>query len=121
MAVFGLALWVLQDWLRGQSYRGLVAALAAMLWSALGQAAALAAAAYAVLTGCDLLAMRFIGRHVAPWSVAATAFTASALGNNFGNTLVTGAAVRYWAYTAAGPALSPAGAAGGRRSRHRAW
>lgn len=36
MAVFGLALWVLQDWLRGQSYRGLVAALAAMPWAGLG-------------------------------------------------------------------------------------
>lgn len=65
-------------------------------------AGVLTLASYAALTGYDLLAMRFIGRRVPGAPVAFTAFIANALGNSFGNTLVTGAAVRYWTYTAAG-------------------
>ncbi|WP_051244101.1 bifunctional lysylphosphatidylglycerol flippase/synthetase MprF [Azohydromonas australica] len=102
IAVFALALWVLQDWLRGQRYHELLDAVSALPASALVQAGLLTLAGYATLTGYDLLAMRFIGRRVPGASVASTAFIANALGNNFGNTLVTGAAVRYWTYTAAG-------------------
>lgn len=102
MGVFALSLWVLQDWLRAQRYSQLRAALSAIPPSALGRAAVLTALGYAVLVGYDLLALRFVGRRVPGGSVAATAFIANALGNNFGNTLITGTAVRFWTYTSAG-------------------
>lgn len=105
-AMFALAVWVLQDWLRAQHYQQLLAALAAIPTPALWQAAAFTVAAHAVLSGYDLMAMRFIGRRMAPGPVAATAFLANALANNFGDTLLTGGAVRYWTYTAAGLSAS---------------
>ncbi|WP_324102929.1 bifunctional lysylphosphatidylglycerol flippase/synthetase MprF [Noviherbaspirillum sp.] len=102
IAVFGLALVVLHDWLLAQSYQELKAALAALPASALARAACFTAAGYAVMTGYDLFALRFVGRRLTMPSTASAAFIANALGNNFGNTLITGAAVRYWIYTSAG-------------------
>lgn len=102
LAVFGATLWMLQDWMRAQRYHQLLAALAGISGPALWRAALLTTAGYATLIGYDLLAMRFIGRSMPRASVAATAFIANALGNNLGNTLVTGAAVRYWTYGALG-------------------
>ena len=102
VTAFVLALWVLHDWLRTQSYRQLVAAIAELPAGAVARAAALTTAGYLVMTGYDLLALRFAGRRIRWPAVAATSFIANALGNNFGNTLVTGGAVRYWSYTSAG-------------------
>jgi phosphatidylglycerol lysyltransferase len=102
LAVFGLALWVLHDALRVYHYRELVAAFSALPAWALVASLALTAAGYLVLAGYDLLALRFIGRTMSLPGVATTAFIANALGNNFGNTLIAGAAVRYWIYTSRG-------------------
>lgn len=102
LAAFALALWVLQDWLAEQRSGAVAAALSRIPMAALAGAAALTLANYVVLTGYDLLAMRYVGRRLPLASVATTAFVANALGNNFGNTLITGAAVRYWSYTSAG-------------------
>lgn len=102
IAVFALSLWVLQDWLRLQRHQDLLRVLSAMPATALGWAGALTVGGYAVLAGYDLLAMRFVSRRMPLASIAAMAFISNALGNNFGNTLITGAAVRYRTYTSAG-------------------
>lgn len=47
-----------------------------------------------VLAGYDLLGFRDIGRPMATPGIVTAAFVAGALGNSFGNTLITGAAVR---------------------------
>lgn len=102
LGAFGIALWALQRWLGGQHWHEVRAALAALPASALVLAVLLTTANNAAVAGYDLLALRHLGRRV-PWpTVATTAFVANALGNNFGNTLITGAAVRYWSYTSAG-------------------
>ncbi|HVO06067.1 MAG TPA: bifunctional lysylphosphatidylglycerol flippase/synthetase MprF [Burkholderiaceae bacterium] len=102
LAVFGLSLWVLHGWLRDQQYRQLLGVISNMPAASLAWAVVLTTAGYSVLAGYDVLAMRFVGRRVATGSLAATAFVANALGNNFGNTLLTGAAVRHWTYAAVG-------------------
>jgi phosphatidylglycerol lysyltransferase len=102
LAVFGLALWVLHEALSTYRYDELVAAIAALPPGRLALALVVTVAGYAVLAGYDLLAFRFIGRSVRFTSIAAASFISSALGNNLGNTLLTGAAVRYWIYTSVG-------------------
>ncbi|HJV80927.1 bifunctional lysylphosphatidylglycerol flippase/synthetase MprF [Noviherbaspirillum sp.] len=106
LAIFGLALLILNDWLRTQPYLGLKTALSTLPTPSLVDAASLAVAGYAVLTAYDLLGLRFIGRRLSVSTAAATSFIANALGNNFGNTLITGSAVRYWIYTSAGLSTS---------------
>jgi phosphatidylglycerol lysyltransferase len=102
VAFFALALWALHDWLGGERYRALRQALAALPAAVLVQAAIIAAAASLAPIGYDLIALRVVGQRVAGRTVAVTGFVANALGNNFGNMMLTGAAVRYWAYAAAG-------------------
>jgi phosphatidylglycerol lysyltransferase len=102
LAVFAVALVVLNDALHEYNYREVVGALRAMPASTLVLALVLTAAGYLVLMGYDLLAFRYIGRAAPLPSVAAASFVANALGNNLGNNLTTGAAVRYWVYTSAG-------------------
>jgi len=102
LAIFGLALWVLYGSLHTYRYRELVAAVSALPWTALASSLALTIAGYLVMTGYDLLAFRFIGRRTAWPGIATASFISNALGNNFGNTLITGAAVRLWIYTSIG-------------------
>lgn len=99
VAVFVAALWVLHDALRAYHYRDLLAAISRLPWSAVWLSLALTAAGYLVLTGYDLLALHHIGATMRLPGIATTAFIANALGNNVGNTLIAGAAVRYWIYT----------------------
>lgn len=98
---FGLALWLLQRSLSGHRYADLVAA-ARLPASSLALSLALTLTGYAVLMGYDVLGFRFIGRPPAWRSMATASFVSNALGNNLGNILVTGAAVRYWIYSSIG-------------------
>ncbi len=98
---FGLALWLLQRSLSGHRYQELVAA-ARLPASSLALSMAMTIAGYVVLMGYDVLAFRFIGRPLAWRSMATASFVSNALGNNLGNILVTGAAVRYWIYSSIG-------------------
>ncbi|MDR6539115.1 hypothetical protein [Variovorax soli] len=66
IVVFALSLWVLHDWLRAQRHYDLLGVLSAMPAASLGWAATLTVVGYAVLSGYDLLAMRFINRRVPP-------------------------------------------------------
>lgn len=102
VAFFGVALWALQELLRAYRYDELLAAVAELPGASLALAAACAGAGYLALTGYDLLAFRCIGRPV-PWRrVAVPSLIASTVSFNLGNTLVTGAALRYWLYSAIG-------------------
>jgi phosphatidylglycerol lysyltransferase len=99
---FALALYALHAALERYDYRDVVDALRALPAGRVALALALTVAGYAILPGYDLLAFRFIGRPAPLSEIAAASCVSSAFGNNIGNTLVTGAGVRYWLYTAFG-------------------
>lgn len=99
---FGVALWALHQSLQAHRYEDLVRALAALPRERLALSCVITVVGYMVLTGYDLLAMRFIRHAAALRDVATAALISGALGNNLGNTLLTGGAVRYWLYTSVG-------------------
>ncbi|MDB4947675.1 MAG: mprF [Gemmatimonadetes bacterium] len=104
--LFAAALWVLRRELQGISYRRVRATLAALPPSALAWSLLFAAANYAVLTGFDNLAFRYVGRKVRWWKVALVSFTGYAISNSVGFALISGTSVRYrfysrWGLTAA--------------------
>lgn len=99
---FGLALWILHEALKQHSYREIVTGLDALPPTRRVLALLLTVVAYALLTAYDLLGFRSIGRHLPARRVALGAFIGYAFSNNFGNTLLTGAAARYWVHVPAG-------------------
>lgn len=106
---FGLALWVLHDALLQHTYHEVVAGFDALPPSRRALALLLTAAAYSVLTGYDLLAFRAIGRAQPTGRIVFGAFVGYAFSNNFGHTLLTGAAARYWIHAPAGLSVADVG------------
>jgi phosphatidylglycerol lysyltransferase len=102
LVFFGLALWALYWSLREYHYRDMVEVFRALPASRVASALGLTAAGYLVLTGYDALGFRYAGRPVPLRPVALASFIANAFGNTVGNTLITGAAVRYWIYASYG-------------------
>jgi phosphatidylglycerol lysyltransferase len=85
-------------------FRGheIVAELAAVPGRALGTAGALAAASYLLLTGYDWLALHHVGRRLPYRRAAVTALAAYAVGHNMGVAALSGGAIRFRLYAAAG-------------------
>ncbi len=102
VAFFGLALWALHQSLRDYHSGDIAAAFRELPSARLALALAIATCGYLVLAGYDLLGFRHIGRTLRLREFALASFISNALGNNVGNILVTGAAVRYWVYTSLG-------------------
>jgi phosphatidylglycerol lysyltransferase len=99
---FCLALVFLYDWMHVQRYDALRIALSTIPASSLILALVMTLCGYAVMTGYDFIALHSLGRRLPVATVVRTSFIANAFGNNFGNMLITGSAVRYWLYTRAG-------------------
>ena len=106
VAFFGLALWALHQSLGDYRPGDLSAALRELPSARLALALAIVICGYLVVAGYDLLGFRFIGRTLRLRDFALASFMSSALGNNLGNIVVTGAAVRYWIYTPLGISAS---------------
>lgn len=103
IVVFGILLFVAFRALHHEiSYADILAAIRATPASALWLAVAATACSYLTLTGYDFSSLRFVGAKVPAHLVAATSFTAYALGNTVGLGVLTGGAVRYRMYSAAG-------------------
>jgi uncharacterized membrane protein YbhN (UPF0104 family) len=85
-------------------FRGhqILAELRAVPASALAAAAALTAASYLLLTGYDWLALRHVGRSLPYRRAALTALAAYAVGHNMGVAALSGGAIRFRLYAAAG-------------------
>ena len=101
-AILGLAAAALHGSLREYEAGAIAAALRELPLLRFALALAMAVCGYLVLGGYDLLAFRFIGRRLRWRNFALASFISNALGNNAGNILVTGAAVRYWIYSPLG-------------------
>ena len=102
LAFFALSLWSLHGALQVHSYRELAAALGRIPVADLLSCLLATIAGYTVVIGHDVLAVRYVGRPVPPREVGVAALLSNAIGNNIGNTLLTGSAVRYLIYTDAG-------------------
>jgi phosphatidylglycerol lysyltransferase len=93
------AVWVLHHELRHVRYAEVKATLAALPRAAFGLALLLCAINYAVLTGFDQLAFRYIGAKVEWWKISVVSFTGYAVSNSVGFALISGTHVRYRFYS----------------------
>ena len=100
--LFSVALFVLHRELERFTYRDVVHSLAAIPAGYRLLAAVLTVAAYAVLTGYDVLAMRFVGVTLAYRRIALASFVGQAFSNNLGFAVLSGGPVRYRLYSAWG-------------------
>jgi uncharacterized membrane protein YbhN (UPF0104 family) len=102
VAFFGVAVWVLHDALRHYRLEEILAALRVLPLPAIALALAATAATYLAATAYDYFAFRYVSRRLPLKVTAFAAFVSYSFGNNVGNTLITGATVRYWMYSARG-------------------
>lgn len=103
IVVFGILLFIAFRALHNEiSYADILVAIRETPASALWFAVAATACSYLTLTGYDASSLRFVGAKVPGHLIAATSFTAYALGNTVGLGVLTGGAVRYRMYSAAG-------------------
>lgn len=97
-----VSVWLLYHEVRNISLDDIVDALAAISAANWLLAGAATIVAYAALAGYDKIALRHLGKDV-PWPfVALCSFTTYALAHNIGASVVSGAVVRYRAYTTRG-------------------
>ncbi len=96
--LLGAAAWALQRELHGLHLRDVERGLAAIPRRALAAAAAATALDYLLLSGYDLLALRYAGRTLPTGRVVFTSFIAYAFGNNVGLSLLSSSTVRIRLY-----------------------
>jgi len=92
--VFVLVLFLLHRSLAGYRLHDVLAQMHQIPWGVIGWACVFSAASYAVLTGYDLLALRYVERKVPVTRTVTTSFIAFAVGHNIGLATLTGAAIR---------------------------
>lgn len=102
LAAVAFSIWLLVDELRGISLHELGDGLAAISWRQWLLATLAAIAAYTALAGYDRIALRHIGKHVNWLFVAACSFSTYALAHNIGGSVISGAVIRYRAYSTKG-------------------
>ncbi len=92
-------LWVLRNELQTLTFRQLSEALSAIpIWNIIA-AFALTALNYAVLTGYDQLAFKYLGRAFPWWQIGVASFVGYAVANNVGFAVLSGTSVRYRFYS----------------------
>lgn len=100
--MLGGAYLILRHELRSFQYDDMIRELKALPPGRVLFAAALTVISYAVLTGYDALALRYVGRRLPYRKIALASFTGYAVSNNLGFPLFTGAPVRARLYSAWG-------------------
>ncbi|HEX7127715.1 MAG TPA: bifunctional lysylphosphatidylglycerol flippase/synthetase MprF [Thermodesulfobacteriota bacterium] len=100
--LFSATLWLLHEALGSVRYEDVVAHLSALPAGAVARAALLTVLGYAVLTGYDVLALRYIGKPIPYRRTAVASFVAYAVGHTLGQSWLTGGSVRYRLYAAWG-------------------
>ena len=98
LALCSLALYALHSELQTYHLRDIRRALHAIPFTCLGLAGLLTAVSYAVMTGYDVLALRYVNRPLAYRRTALASFMSYAFSNNLGFGMVTGGSVRYRLY-----------------------
>lgn len=101
--------WLLYHEVRGLSLEDVGASLAAIPLHGWLLAAGGAMLAYATLAAYDHIALLHLGRKVPFWFITACAFTTYALSHNIGGSLLSGAVIRYRAYSSWGLTMKEVG------------
>jgi glycosyltransferase 2 family protein len=100
LSVLAVALFTLYVLLRDVDVARVVAALKAQSIEKIAMASAFVVAGYVTLTFYDVFALRTIGRHKVPYSVAALAsFTSVTIGHSLGAAVLTGGLIRLRIYS----------------------
>jgi uncharacterized membrane protein YbhN (UPF0104 family) len=96
------AFWILHHELRQYQYSDLMHALAKIPGNRLLLSFALTILSYVMLTGYDVLALRYVRHPLAYGRIALASFISYALSHNIGSSLFAGSAIRYRFYAAWG-------------------
>lgn len=107
--VFGAALWVLYHELQGFRYEEVARYLATLSPGSLLLAFSLTALSYGAFIGHDMLALRYVGHPLPYRRVAQTSLIGFGISNAAGQAWLTGGAVRYRLYQAAGLSVGEIG------------
>ena len=99
LLLLAAAAWALHGELRGFHFRDLENGLAAIPSAALWAAGGATALDYLLLSGYDLLALRYAGRRLPAGRTVFTSFIAYAFGNNVGLSLLSSGSVRVRLYS----------------------
>ena len=102
LVVFGVVLFLLHRALTGFHMRDVLVQLGRVPRSAIAAAMALTCGSYLVLSGYDLLGLRFLRRRVSVAKTVLSSFVAFAVGHNIGLATLTGGAIRLRMYGAVG-------------------
>ena len=102
LIILSVAVWVLHACLREYRYRDIVDALASIPRGYLLAALGLTILNYAILTGYDFLALKYITKPIHYRKIAFTSFVSYAFSQNLGFGLLTGGSLRYRLYSAWG-------------------
>ena len=104
--LFALTLWILHRELQAIHYRDVREALKALPAGHVLLSLLFTAANYLVLTSYDRLAFIYIGKRIARWRIAMTAFVSYAVSSSAGFALLSGTAVRHRFYSRWGVATA---------------
>jgi phosphatidylglycerol lysyltransferase len=99
VVLFAAAVWVLHRELRSYHLNDILHALDAIPPARLWAAAGLAGLSYAVMTGYDALAVRYLRHPLAYTKIGLASFIGYAFSNNIGLSMIAGASVRYRLYS----------------------
>jgi phosphatidylglycerol lysyltransferase len=102
VVLFTVAVWLLRGVLKAHHFKDIAAALAALPAAHIGAALALTVISYLVMTGYDILALRYIQRPLPYLKTGLASFIGYAFSNNIGLSMIAGASVRYRLYSAWG-------------------
>ncbi len=102
VCLFLAALWILDREISGIHFADVMTRLRELPWISVTLSLGYMLASYLALAGYDWLALRHIGRRLPLANVLSSSFIATAVGLNLGMAMLSGGAVRYRLYSAAG-------------------
>jgi phosphatidylglycerol lysyltransferase len=102
VGLFCVAVWLLHGVLEAHRVSEIVAAFSALPAGQIWVSLALTVTSYLVMTGYDMLALRYIHHPLPYLKTGLASFTGYAFSNNIGLSMIAGASVRYRLYSAWG-------------------
>lgn len=99
VVLFGLAVWALYHQLKSNSLADILAAFDSIPTHRIGLAVLFTVVGYAMLTGYDYLALKYVHHGIGYPKIAKAAFIGYAFSNSIGHSFLTGGGVRYRLYT----------------------
>jgi uncharacterized membrane protein YbhN (UPF0104 family) len=99
VALFGLAVWALYIQLKSNSIDDILGAFGNLPTDRLALAILFTVLGYAILTGYDFLALKYVHHRISYGRIAMAAFIGYSFSNSIGHSFLTGGGVRYRLYS----------------------